>query len=298
VLFRSRAPCHLGIGQEAVAVGVSHCLNSADRVFGGHRSHSHYLALGGSVYRLLAEVLGKQDGASRGMGGSMHLLGRDVGFYGSVPIVGATIPMAVGAAIAAQMDGKGAVGVAYFGDGATEEGVFHESMNLASNFKYPVLFVCENNLFSSHMHISLRQPADRIARYAEAHRVAAASVDGNDVVAIARATQDLLKGVRAGKGPAFLEAITYRHRGHVGPSDDIDVGVARCLEDLTSWKRRDPIDRLEKALSESGIVARGDFDALTRRLLDEVHSASARAQAADYPPESALLDRVYAKVPE
>ncbi len=161
----ARAPCHLGIGQEAVAVGVSHSLTAADRVFGAHRSHSHYLALGGSTYKLLAEVLGKADGTSKGMGGSMHLYGEEVGFMGSVPLVGATIPLAVGAAIAAKMDGRGAIGVTYFGDGATEEGVFHESMNLAAAMRLPVLFVCENNLFSSHLYITQRQPSDRIARY-------------------------------------------------------------------------------------------------------------------------------------
>jgi pyruvate dehydrogenase E1 component alpha subunit len=249
---RARAPCHLGIGQEAIAVGVSHGLIASDRVFGGHRSHSHYLALGGSVYRLLAEVLGKADGTSNGMGGSMHLYGREVGFCGSVPLVGATIPLAVGAGLAARLDGGKAVGVAYFGDGATEEGVFHESMNLAAALTLPVLFVCENNLFSSHLHIMLRQPSDRIARYAEAHRMAGVTVNGNDVAAVARAAASLLDHVRAGQGPALLEAVTYRHRGHVGPKEDIDVGVQRSLEDLASWKRRDPIERLVLALVAAG----------------------------------------------
>jgi len=186
----ARAPCHLGIGQEAIAVGVSAVLTANDRVFGGHRSHSHFLALGGDVYKLIAEVLGKVDGASRGMGGSMHLYDRSVGFYGSVPLVGATIPLAVGAGLAAKLDKGDAVGVTYFGDGAAEEGVFHESLNLAAAFALPVLFVCENNLFSSHLDIALRQPSDRIARFGEAHRVQSRTVDGNDVVAVARAARE------------------------------------------------------------------------------------------------------------
>lgn len=289
----ARAPCHLGIGQEAIAVGVSAHLRATDRVFGGHRSHSHFLALGGSVYTLLAEVLGKADGTSRGMGGSMHLFGPEVGFHGSVPLVGATIPIAVGAALAAKMDGKGAVAVAYFGDGATEEGVFHESLNLAVNFELPVLFVCENNLFASHLDIVLRQPSDRVARFAEAHKVTSATVDGNDVVAVAKTANELITRARAGKGPGFLEAITYRHRGHVGPREDIDVGVRRKRADLEAWKRRDPIPRLFEAMRGAGHLTKDDFRALEAQLRTEGREASRRAQSAAYPPVSALLGLVY-----
>lgn len=293
----ARAPCHLGIGQEAVAVGVSHSLTPADRVFGAHRSHSHYLALGGSTYKLLAEVLGKADGTSKGMGGSMHLYGEEVGFMGSVPLVGATIPLAVGAAIAAKMDGRGAIGVTYFGDGATEEGVFHESMNLAASMRLPVLFVCENNLFSSHLYITQRQPSDRIARYGEAHRMTTVTLDGNDVTEVTRVTAQLVKDIRAGKGPALLEAVTYRHRGHVGPKDDIDVGVQRSVEDLNRWKRRDPIDRFVAAVTAAGVLTKADYAAMEARVRESVLADSAKAQAAPYPPTSALLDMVYAEGP-
>ncbi len=222
-----RCPCHLAIGQEAVPAGVSQACRKGDRSFGAHRSHGHFLALGGSVHALLAEVLGKDTGASRGMGGSMHLLDVEHGLYGTVPIVGATIPIAVGAALAAKMERGGAIAISYFGDGATEEGGFHESMNLASALNVPVLFVSENNLFSSHLHIDLRQPADSVSRYAEAHRIPWARVDGNDVVAVHRAASSFAAEMRAGGGPRFIEAITYRWRGHVGPRDDEDVGVKR-----------------------------------------------------------------------
>jgi acetoin:2,6-dichlorophenolindophenol oxidoreductase subunit alpha len=289
----ARAPCHLGIGQEAIAVGVSAALNANDRVFGGHRSHSHYLALGGDVYKLLAEILGKADGTSRGMGGSMHLYGREIGFYGSVPLVGATIPLAVGAGIAAQMDGHGAVGVAYFGDGATEEGVFHESMNLAATMRLPVLFVCENNLFSSHLHIGLRQPSDRIARYGEAHRMNTSTVDGNDVVAVAEMAQSLVTHARAGRGPGLLEAVTFRHRGHVGPKEDIDVGVRRRESDIVKWKRLDPIVRLRRALLESGRLDAAQAQTMAESIQARVDAAALRAEAAEYPQLGALLDLVY-----
>ncbi len=290
----ARAPCHLGIGQEGVAVGVSAHLGARDRVFGGHRSHSHYLALGGDVYRLLAEILGKLDGASRGMGGSMHLLGREVGFHGSVPLVAATIPIAVGAALAAKMDGDGAIAVTYFGDGACEEGVFHESLNFAAAFGLPVLFVCENNLYSSHLDISLRQPSDRTARFAEAHRMANATVDGNDVVATAAAAGALIERTRRGEGPAFLEAVTYRHRGHVGPKEDVDVGVRRSLAEIRAWKRRDPIQRLSQAMIAAGQLSQAELTELEASLRREVSAVSTRAEAAPYPPPSALLGHVFA----
>ena len=208
-------PVHLGVGQEAVAVGVSASLRASDRVFGAHRSHSHLLALGSDVRKLFAEVLARQTGHSRGMGGSMHLWDQSVGFYGSVPIVAGTVSLAVGAGMAARLQGTSDVAVAYLGDGAIEEGVVHESMNLARVQRDPVIFVIENNLFASHMHISLRQPSDCTARFAIAHDIPCHVVDGNDVIAVARAAAELVTAARHGAGPGFLEAVTYRWYGHV-----------------------------------------------------------------------------------
>ena len=222
-----KCPCHLAIGQEAAALGVALHLRKTDRAFGAHRSHAHFLAMGGSLHGLFAEVLGKDTGVSRGMGGSMHLLAREDGFFGSVPIVGATIPIAVGAGLAAKMDGTGDIAVSFFGDGATEEGAFHESMNLARVLDAPVLFACENNMYSSHLHIDLRQPSNSVARYATAHGVPSIVVDGNDVVAVARAVGEALVTMRAGGGPFMIECVTYRWRGHVGHREDEDVGVLR-----------------------------------------------------------------------
>lgn len=287
-------PCHLGIGQEAIAVGVSEYLRPTDRVFGAHRSHAHFLALGGEVTALMAEILGRDAGCSRGMGGSMHLWGGGVGFFGSVPIVAGTVPLAVGAALAAKKDGESAVAVVYFGDGAAEEGSIHESLNLAAVWKLPVLFVCENNLFSSHMHISLRQPSNRVARYAEAHRIQAATVDGNDLVVVSRTSDDMVAAMRDGGGPRFLEVVTYRWRGHVGHREDNDVGVNRST-DLALWKRRDPIRRLVDALTMAGEWDNHAFHAMDEAVKTEVEEAWRQAETAPYPPASALLDRVYAK---
>lgn len=290
----ARCPCHLGIGQEAVAVGVSNALKSNDRVYGGHRSHAHFLALGGDLEAMFAEILGRVSGASRGMGGSMHLFAPEVGFHGSVPIVGATIPIAAGAALACKMDGQGAVAVAYFGDGACEEGVFHETLNMASVMKLPILFVAENNLYSSHLDITLRQPADSVARFARAACVPAEVVDGNDVVAVAFAANTLVAASRAGEGPGLLEAVTFRWRGHVGPNEDIDVGVRRSQEELASWKQRDPLRRLCESLTTDRGVQQTELDAAAGQIRHQVNTAVAAARAAPYPSEAALLDLVYA----
>lgn len=291
-----KCPCHLVIGQEAAAVGVAEHIRSGDRVFGAHRSHAHFLSLGGSLHKLLAEVLGKETGCSRGMGGSMHLLDRANNFHGSVPIVGATVPIATGAALAAKMDGKSGLAVSFLGDGATEEGVFHESLNFASVFKLPVLYVVENNLFSSHLHINLRQPFDSTCRFAEAHGVPWQRVDGNDIVAVSRAAQSAVEAARAGRGPQLIEAVTYRWRGHVGHREDNDVGVMR-KEGLAEWKKRDPIGRLAAAMTAAGHLAADEQAAIEREYCDAVDRAWNQAVLDPFPPASALLDRVYSNQP-
>lgn len=289
---QTKCPCHLGIGQEAIAVGVSSKLTKTDRVFGTHRAHSQYLAQGGSLYGLFAEVLGKATGCSKGMGGSMHLYDGANGFVGSVPIVAATISLAVGAGLAAQKDRTRDVAVAFFGDGATEEGNFHESLNFAALYKIPVLFVCENNLFSSHLHISLRQPSNSVARFAAASNVSYEVVDGNDVLAVAGATERLLDSSRKGVGPGFLEAVTYRWRGHVGHREDIDVGVKRD-SDLVAWKRRDPVRRLAEGLKVAGHLKDSEILSLQEEINRLVSTEWKRAEEAPYPNPDALIDLVY-----
>ena len=291
----AKTPCHLGIGQEAIAVGVAASLNSSDRVFGNHRSHSHFLALGGDVYSLIAEVLGKVDGTSNGMGGSMHLYGGSVGFHGSVPLVGATIPIAVGAALAAKMGGGDEVAVAFFGDGATEEGVFHESLNLASIYELPVLFVVENNLFSSHLHIQSRQPSDSVARFADAHRIRNKIIDGNDVISVATAAEELILEARNGGGPALLEVVTFRFRGHVGANEDIDVGVHREMKDVEAWKQRCPIKRLRIAMEDEGLLTEKQFNEQSTAVLSQVQLAVETAKSSSYPHKNNLLDFVYSQ---
>jgi acetoin:2,6-dichlorophenolindophenol oxidoreductase subunit alpha len=306
-----RGPCHLYIGQEAVAAGVCAALQNGDTIWGGHRSHGHYLAKGGSLFRLFAEVLGKTAGCSGARGGSMHLAAPELGILGTVPIVGGTVPLEVGAAFAAKFRASferasqekaalekthegtnaepsalqtparhGNVSVAFFGDGTVEEGHVHESMNLAALYKLPVIFICENNLYSSHMHWSERRIADNLYRAGEFHSVPGERVDGNDVEAVHKAAQRAVERAREGGGPALIECRTFRWRGHVGASFDLDVGVKRRGE-LTEWLLKDPVRRVEERLA-----ARGASDLADQKLSieREVESAIEQARVEADPP--------------
>jgi len=288
-------PVHLGAGQEAIAVGISQNLQKSDRVFGAHRSHSHLLALNPDFYRLFAEVLGKRTGFSKGMGGSMHLYDQPNGFYGSAPIVAGTVSLAVGAAMAAKLQKTDDIGVVYIGDGAVEEGVVHESFNLAKIQNAPTLFVIENNLFASHMHISLRQPSDMISRFSVANDIPFKLVDGNDVVAIDKASKELIDDIRSGKGPALIELVTYRWYGHVDWRDDVDVGVDRSLDDIENWKERDPIKRLSKSMVNAKMWSKKEEEDLNDELEKEIQSAWERAMNDAYPSSDATLKYVYAE---
>lgn len=285
-------PCHLGIGQEAIAVGVAAQLRKTDRVFGGHRGHSQFLAVGGGVYELFAEVLGRITGCSHGMGGSQHLYDKSNGFWGSVPIVAATIPIATGAALAARMDKKGDLAVSFFGDCALEEGASQESLNLAAALNLPVVFVCENNLFASHMHIGYRQPANSTARFAQAHQIPFEILDGNDVVAVSAAMKRAADRARENGGPTYLECVTYRWRGHVGPREDMDVGVKRS-EDLLRWKDRDPVRRLAESLESANLLSAQGFIDLKNKVQAMIDAAWLKAEGDPFPPNEALLDWVY-----
>jgi len=286
-------PVHLGVGQEAIAVGISQNLKKTDRVFGGHRSHAHLLAFNQDFYKLFAEVLAKQTGFSKGMGGSMHLFDQSNGFYGSTPIVAGTVSLAVGAALAAKMQNSTDIGVSYIGDGAVEEGVVHESFNLAKVLKLPVLFVIENNLFASHMHISLRQPSETTSRFAEANLIPHKLLDGNDVVTVAKNSKELIENLRNGEGPAILELVTYRWYGHVDWREDIDVGVARSMEDIKNWKARDPIYRLSQSMIHSKIWTEEEESELGKKIDKEIQTAWDKAMNDPYPSKDSILKFVY-----
>ena len=288
-------PVHLGVGQEAIAVGISQNLKKTDRVFGNHRSHSHLLALNPDFYKLFAEVLGKKTGFSKGLGGSMHLFDQSNGFYGSTPIVAGTVSLAVGAAMASKMQNLKDIGVSYIGDGAVEEGVVHECFNLAKVLKAPILFVIENNLFASHMHISLRQPSEITSRFAEANHIPYKLLDGNDVVAVAQNSKEVIDNIRNGKGPGVLELITYRWYGHVDWREDMDVGVARSMEDIKNWKARDPIHRLSQSMINSKIWTKEDEEELGEKIDNQIQIAWEKAMDDPYPSKDSISEFVYSK---
>jgi len=286
-----KTPCHLYIGQEAVASGVCEALRPTDTVWGCHRSHGHYLAKGGDLDGLMAEVFGKATGCSRGRGGSMHVYDERVGILGTVPLVAATIPVAVGAALAYRLRKESLVAVPFFGDGATEEGHFHESLNMAAVYKLPVVFVCENNLYASHMHISERRAKDNIAESGPAHGMPSVVVDGNDAEAVYAAAEVAVLRARRGEGPSLIEARTFRWRGHVGPRWDMDVGVMRN-EMLKEWLPRDPVARAGRRLEALGVDAERlrEVEAGVRA---EVAGALARARAAPWPDPATVSDHVF-----
>jgi len=287
-----KCPCHLGIGQEAIGVAVSLVMRKTDRAFGAHRSHAHYLAINENTYSLFAEVLGKFDGCSHGMGGSMHIIDNENGFKGSVPIVGATIPIATGAGLAAKMDNNGDIAISYFGDGSCEEGVFHESLNMAAIMNLPVLYVCENNLFASHLHIDLRQPSSSTARFADAHKISNIIIDGNDVVGMYKLLNSQVEEMRKTNKPFFIEAYTYRWKGHVGHRDDIDVGVKRG-DQLAAWKERDPIKRLVSGMIENGIYTENEYNLLLLEIKNKIEHDWTKAENASFPNQDFLFKPVY-----
>jgi len=288
-----RTPVHFSIGQEATAVGVCAATTPQDWVYTGHRSHAPYLAKGGGLDAMVAELYGRQDGCSHGRGGSMHLIDQRAGFAGSAAILGEMISVAVGTALAFARQPGARVALTYFGDGATEEGVFAESLNLAAVHRLPVVFVCENNLYSNCSPLHARQPTGTsIPDRSQAAGVPARRVDGNDVFAVHDAARQALLHARSGAGPFLLELMTYRWREHVGPGLDHDYGY-RSREEIDSWRARCPIVRATAALraAEPGIDA-----AVARwrtRYQEQARAAVSRAKALPFPSVDNLLDGAY-----
>lgn len=288
-----RTPCHLSIGQEAIPAGVCAALQQDDTLWGGHRSHGHYLAKGGDLRGMMAEIFGKATGCARGRGGSMHLVDPAQGIFGTVPLVAATIPLAVGAALSAKLRGTQQVAVAFFGDGATDEGDFHESLNLAALYRLPVLFVCENNLYSTHLTLKERRVKDNIVESAALHGLPGVVVDGNDATAVYQTAHQAVQRARIGEGPTLLECRTYRWRGHVGPAADLEVGTDRRRE-LDDWQRRDPIAQCRGLLKVHGLSSEV-FDRLEAEIRREIDEAVSFARLSPAPDESELLQHVYAR---
>ena len=285
-------PCHLYIGQEAVATGVCSTLKKEDWVFSTHRSHGHYIAKGGDIKALMAELYGRETGCSRGRGGSMHLASPEWGLPGSSAIVAGTIPLAVGAALSFLMQRKDSVSVAFFGDGAAGEGVFYESLNFASLKKLPIVFVCENNLYSTHLPISDCLADVQIWKKAEAFDMPGIRVDGNDVVEVFQSAKKAVELARLGKGPTLIEYMTYRWRGHVGPNDDLDKGL-RSKEELDYWTNRCPIKAFEEFLLTCGIISDSERIKIIRSIDKEIEDSVTFAKKSPYPDKRDYLNYVF-----
>jgi TPP-dependent pyruvate/acetoin dehydrogenase alpha subunit len=285
-----RCPTHLSIGQEAAAVGVCAALTHHDRAVSGHRAHAHYLAKGGDLTAMLAEIHGRVTGCARGKGGSMHLIDESVGFMGSTAIVGGTVPVGVGLALAAQVQNEDRVVVVFLGDAVLETGVFHEAANFAVVRRLPVLFACENNLYSVYSPLSVRQPEGRtIHALAAAHGLRATLGDGNDVRATEALVGAAVSRIRAGGGPEFIELSTYRWREHCGPNFDNDIGY-RTETEYEAWRAQDPIARFSTTLMAEGALDDAALTAMRASIDAEVMAAFATAEAAPFPaPEEAAM---------
>ena len=281
-----RCPTHLCIGQEAVAAGVGAALRSDDFAVSTHRSHGHYLGKGGDLRRMLAEIYGKSSGCSKGKGGSMHLIDESCGFMGSTSIVGGTIPVGTGLALSIALRGADRVSCVFMGDGAAEEGVFYESLNFAALKKLPVLFVCENNLYSVYTPLSMRQPEGRrLHEMVQAIGVPGEAADGNDPQLVYQKTQEALAAIRAGGGPRFLEFATYRWREHCGPEFDNHIGY-RTEAEYLSWRERDPLASWESRLARDGFLTAAELQVQEQEIGDEIADAFRFAQESPFPHPS------------
>jgi TPP-dependent pyruvate/acetoin dehydrogenase alpha subunit len=284
-----RCPMHLCIGQEAVPVGVCSFLSPSDIVFGNHRAHGYYLAKGGSLKKMVAEIYGKATGCCGGRGGSMHLIDLNVNFMGSTPIVGGTVPLGLGTALATQLRGENQLTVVFFGDGCFEEGVVHESLNYAALMSLPVIFVCENNRYSVYTNLESRQPDRPMYKVAEAHGWEVDSGDGNDLDQVVAVFQEAVSRVKANSCPQFLEFETYRWIEHCGPNDDDHLGY-RPAKEVRSWKEQCPVRRAEVKLLSDKVITQGDLDFYRRTIMSEIEESFEFALESPFPSSDSLYN--------
>jgi TPP-dependent pyruvate/acetoin dehydrogenase alpha subunit len=289
-----RCPIHLSIGQEATAVGACAALDKTDYIMSNHRSHGHYLAKGGDLKRMIAELYGKATGCTNGKGGSMHLIDESCGFLGAAPIVGGTVPIATGVAFSIKMKMHREVVISFIGDAVVEEGVFHESLNFAELKKLPIIYVCENNLYSVNSPMEVRQPSTRQIRdLAKGHGVKVLWGDGNDVEQVWNLTRKAVAYARSGKGPIFLELATYRWLEHCGPNYDNHIGY-RTEAEFKRWKKKCPIGQYEKFLQKNRVLSSSQIKVMKREIGNEINKSFAFAKKSPFPEESTFNKHVYA----
>ncbi|WP_044823288.1 thiamine pyrophosphate-dependent dehydrogenase E1 component subunit alpha [Clostridium aceticum] len=285
---------HLYIGEEAVATGVCANLTEADYITSTHRGHGHILAKGGNLKEMMAELYGKATGYCKGKGGSMHIADATKGILGANGIVGAGHNLAVGAGITAQYNGTDQVCVCFFGDASTNQSTFHEALNLASIWKLPVVFVCENNLYGISMSQSRHQAIQDVSDRAVAYNMPGVTVDGNDVFAVYEAANEAIKRARNGQGPTLVECKTYRHRGHF----EGDPTSYRSSEELAEWLQKDPLERLEKHMLANKVITPEALEGLNKDVNQQIAEAVEFAGNSPYPALESAVEDIYTDIVE
>ncbi len=294
---RIHGALHPYVGQEAVAVGVCSALHPGDRITSTHRGHGHCIAKGADINRMMAELFGRVDGYCKGKGGSMHIADFAIGMLGANGIVGAGLPIACGAALAAQLEDAGRVAACFFGDGATGEGEFHESLNIASLWKLPLVFVCENNQYGAGNAVASVRPVTDIALHAPAYGLPGVSVDGNDVLAVRDAAREAVERARRGEGPTLIHCQTFRSLFHA--MRDVPPPETRPADLLADWRGRDrdPIARFEDDLTARGLITEAQVLAIRDRVKRDLDAAVSFAEASPYPDAKDLLADMFAETP-
>ena len=282
---------HLSIGQEASATGACMALRDDDAITSTHRGHGHCIGKGADLTRMMAELLAKETGYCRGRGGSMHIADVATGNLGANGIVGGGIPIAAGAALAYQLRGEDHVVACFFGDGATNEGAFHEAVNLAAIWKLPVVFICENNKYGMSFSTEKSMAVDTIAERASAYGIPGVGVDGNDVAAVYDVVHAAVERARAGDGPTLVESVTYRHKGH----SKSDKNLYRTREEISEWRVKDPILQFEGVVRERGLLSDEEIQAARTEAMESIRNAVRTANAAPDADPSDLLDAVFAQ---
>jgi TPP-dependent pyruvate/acetoin dehydrogenase alpha subunit len=284
---------HCYIGEEAVAVGVCSALREDDQIISTHRGHGHCIAKGADINRMMAELYGRETGYCKGKGGSMHIADFDIGMLGANGIVAGGIPIITGAAFAAQLRGAGSVAVCFFGDGASNAGSFHESINIAASWNLPIIYVCENNLWAVNTPSKASMPIDDIATRATAYGIPGIVVDGNDVLAVREVATEAVDRARNGEGPSLIECKTYRHRRHTERATQPD---ARPHNEVSEWMEKDPIDRLKMALNtQQGQLTDSEWEAMDQEIIKLVDTAVTFAATSPFPPVEAAGEDVFAE---
>ena len=280
---------HLSMGMEASAVGTIAAVQKGDYILGTHRGHSQLVAYGADLNRMMAEFMGKSTGYCRGRGGSMHIADVPGGFLGAQGVVGANIPLAIGVGLTIRNKKEDKICLSFFGDGASNEGAFHESLNMAAIWNLPIVFVCENNQYGMSMSVKRAMSIDRISDRASSYGMPGVTVDGNDVMAVHEAITEAVKRARNGEGPSLVENNTYRWRGH----SKSDANRYRTKEEISEWKKKDPIARFQKALIKEGVLTQEEADKIEANAYKAIDVAVKFAEESPEPELSTIYEGVY-----